>query len=168
MRNLFVTVVLLVALSSCATEQNQAIELFNGVTFDVKGSEKIRSTHPDDLILLNTHIGSSKLNIPLTRSIISQDYTMLLGLPVGTTIKEISGRDQPSQISGVISSSDSLSFDFLQYDNGQHLVTRYVKNMNSSLFYLIVFSNRKNADDSNFAISSLDARFNNKTDSKNE
>lgn len=155
----FLCVVL--TLWGCTSKKENEIMLFNNTTFKLMEGETVTSIdakikgHYYSYVSTNTTI-----QIPLFKSITSENYNIYLGLPIHTTVKKLADFKLKEVDSPSFFDSDTTSYFYIRHQNGDDYVSEYCQTMGGNTIYVLAVVNALSVSDSLFNLEALSNRLN--------
>lgn len=124
MTRIFVYTLLIIFFVGCASSKKNDIMLLNNYHFKLAAGEKVE---PNDKEIVNRYEkyfnNDDSLQIPLYRYIKSTDYEMFIGIPMTTTLPQVSRLEMNRDT--LLTARDTQTSSFKQYQKDSLYVTRY-------------------------------------------
>ena len=161
MKKIIVLLCAAATLYACTSKKESEITLFNNITFKLMEGEKNISVNAKAKENFHFYINKhTPLQIPLFKNIQSKDYTIYLGLPINTTIKQLAALrsnhiNNPSSFD-----TDKTSYLYISYQNKNKHISEYCKTINNNTIYVLTISSTPETSKALFNIEALSKRFN--------
>lgn len=148
-------------LFSCAAEKKDRVSLYNGTIFSLMKDEKTSELFPKIKDRYARHFNNAgKIQVPLYKYVGHPDYDIFIGIPVNTTMQELSSAYQTENGDSTIAIySDSLTF-YKQARRDSLYITTYITSFGANtLLCLFGLTHSETTADTVFNKSSLSGRF---------
>jgi hypothetical protein len=161
MKNFFF-LLCIVLISSCNSENNNDIHLFNDYFFDLSYNEKEIDISENSKNIYFDILENKNIQIPLFKCIKSLDYFIFIGLPVNTSFSEMKTSTLIGQNLSVSNNISSSSFIHKTYFNNESYFSEYTYSIEDNMVYILTVTDSKIISDSLFNQKSLFERLNSK------
>ncbi len=154
-------VLLLLSFFSCTSSLNdKQFFIFNNVSFKLIEGESLIDVTSDINEHYISYFKNTNIRLPLFKNIISNSYTIYLGIPYNSSIKKIMKfQNLDDKFNLVASSSDSSFYTFKNYNNDSTYISEYSRLFDNNLIFILAISNSKTVSDSLFNLRELSNRF---------
>ena len=159
MKNIMLSFFLWMFFLGCNSNEGDEIYLFNGISFELIEGEKVIKLDKDRKEIFHSYINNKSVQIPLFRFIESKDYSIFVGLPFNTSIKELSNLSIAPTFNQTFFEGDSTSYFFKKYINDKEHVSIYTRNFSNNLVYVLTVTNSAIKSDSLLHKNALSNRF---------
>ncbi len=141
---------------SCHTERDHELSLFNGLTFHLKNGERTAPSTQEVQATYET-LTDNTVQIPLYRSIESDNYRIFIGLPYRTSLSAMDSKGGDSQSSLTVPAGKDSVY-YRRYDRDSLIISEYATRFTGNLIYLAAITSSQTISDSLFDIQSLSER----------
>jgi hypothetical protein len=148
-----------ISLLCCTSAQDDALLLFNAISFHVNDNEDIIKIDLEKNDHFNSFFDTNSVQIPLYRCIKSKNHLIFIGIPFNTSVEELANYELTSDWEPTSFESDSTTYFYKKYTNGKEHITIYTKNYGNNLVYVLTTSNSAVVTDSLFNPTALSNRF---------
>jgi hypothetical protein len=148
-----------VLVASCSFENKSEIGLFNGIVFKLNQDEQVVNISGDKRDIFYGYMDKIPVSVPLFRCVETDKYVLFLGIPVGTSIKEMIDSKFSQIRNSPVIEHDSLTYFYMKHQDDKNYVTEYVKSFDKNMVYVLAISKSITLSDSLFNRKTLDARF---------
>ncbi len=148
-------------LCACTSKKESEITLFNDITFKLIEGE--RSVNINAKAKENFHFYTSEhtsIQMPLFKNIESEYYTIYIGIPINTSIKQLAAL-KSSHIDNPLSfNTDEASYLYISHYNRNKYISEYCKKIDNNTIYVLTVSHTPETSDTLFNMEALSKRFN--------
>lgn len=155
---IFLQIVLFLA--GCTSKKGQEVVFFNDIKFKLYDNEEIIDVDSEKKELFSSYFGDTSVQVPLFKCIKGDDYLVFLGIPINTSIKELSNYSLERIKNRSSFKSDTINFFHIKYRKEDDNITIYSKNFENNLIYVLTAAKSAELSDSLFNKTSLSKRFN--------
>lgn len=160
MNKISIFIFLTFLLFACKSTNDNKIDLFNEISFNIVKDEKVVNNNSQKDYYLS-FFENSPIQVPLFKSILSDNYAIYIGIPVNLSVKELYEYKISQVEKAWDTETDSTSYYYLKYFNNENYIVEYCKIVNNSSIYILANSKEEIIVDSLFSKSNLSARIDN-------
>lgn len=141
----------ILTLFSCKNVAKNELPLFNGIAFKITDNESVEKVSKSVLENYNKNFNYSPFQIPLSKYIVHNNYSIYIGIPFNTSFNNLRSFHIKNNENNLGSfKSDSTSF-YRSFKSDSLFYTEYCANINSnSLIYISTVTKYKEVADSLF------------------
>ena len=160
MKFFFIFISLLSLFTSCTkTKNNNQLELFNNITFELKAGEQVVDIKPNINELYTELFNNHEPQVPLFKFIKHSNYKVFIGIPYNTSIDEMIKSQLQKPDSSLIFLKSGHNFIYNTYRNNEYYITEYSEVLkNKTIIYISSVSNEKSISDSLFNMLEISKR----------
>ncbi len=159
MKKLFFYLSVNIMLVCCTSNKDASVLLFNNISFKLNDGEKVVTVDTKKKEVYNAYFDKGNVQIPLFKCIKANNYTIFIGLPLNSSIKELSNDSLALNLNQTYFQSDSTKYFYKTYRSSNEYHAVYAKNFDNNLVYVLATSPSALISDSLFNMQSLSNRF---------
>ena len=151
--------ILLLFITGCNSDQDDNIQLYNGLVFNLNEGEKIVPLSEEISELYLNYFEGQNFQIPLFRYIEKEDYKIYIGLPYRLTIPDLLDFNVATQTAQLLEAkTDTVSQSYKKYQSSTTYTVEYIAQYEGNHIYVLAITDSKETSDNLFDLNKLSAR----------
>lgn len=136
---------------SCTKKNNNAIDLFNGISFEMQTGEALIEIKPNINELYSEYFNNRQPQVPLFKYIKHSNYKIFIGIPYDTSINKMIKTQLEKPDSSRVFFESSSNYFFTKYKKDGFYIAEYATVFkNNAIIYISSMTDRKEISDSLF------------------
>jgi len=148
-------------IAGCSPENTEEIAIFNEISFALHEGESIADFGDREKDQFHSYFSNTDIQVPLFKYITADDYSVYMGLPFNTSVRDISGfrlLNTPQNQSAV--RTDSASYFYINHRSETNYISEFVIDIDENMIYIIAETDSPQLSDSLFNYTALSKRLN--------